>query len=170
MNPTTAGFGELETILERETEAHEQMFNAAIQVNSAIKQKDLPAIQKQTASLDEHVVQIEKLEERRKECCASLSGGLGLNRESVRLATLIGKAPQACRDKLAQLQASLKSAVERIAKITVSNRILIEEGLLLVQGQFGIIMQSGSPFTNYRQYGNKAMSSLPCQSIINRTI
>lgn len=170
MNDTTAAFEELQTILAREYEAHEQLLSAATEVNSAIKKNDLAALQKHTSNLDEQVFQIERIEERRVECCGSISQSIGVPAGNVRLATIVEKAPPLLREKLAQLQTALKNALAKIAQLTVSNRVLIEAGLAMVQGQFAIIMQSGARFTHYEHKGGRATARLPCNPLFNRTI
>jgi hypothetical protein len=169
MNDTTTVFEELQTILAREYEAHEHLLNAATEVNCAIKKNDLAALQKHTSNLDDKVFQIEQIEERRKECCGAISQTIGFPAGNVRLATIIDKAPPVLREKLAGLQTALKNALAKIAQLTVSNRILIEEGLAMVQGRFAIIMQSGARFTHYRHNGGRAAARLPCNPLFNRT-
>jgi hypothetical protein len=170
MNAVEMNYKELETILAKECEAHEQMFQATQAVNNAIRESDLPTLQKHTAYLDGKVCQVEQLEERRRDCCGALARGLGLGRMPVRLAALIEKAPAAIAGKLAGLHASLRNALEKIAKANVSNRILIEEGLQLVRGRLDLVAQAAGRFDHYGQRGGRESAELPLHPFINRTI
>jgi hypothetical protein len=170
VNDNDTIFEELETILSKEYEAHEQLLCAATEVNAAIKKNDLTVLQKHTSILDEQVLQVELIEEKRRECCGKLSHAIGISIEKVRLGTIIEKAPPSFREKLAQLHASLKNTVAKIAKITLSNRIMIEEGLAMVQGQFAIIMQAGTKFAHYQNKGGRAAAAFPYNPLYNRTI
>lgn len=170
MNDSDTAFEELEAILTREYEVHERVLLAATGVNAAIKKNDLLTLQKQTSNLDEQVFQIEQIEEKRIECCGRLSRSIGIQGENIRLAAIIEKAPPLFRQKLRQLQAALKSALAKIARITIANRILIEKGLSMVQGQFAIIMQAGTRFAHYEHKGGHAVATLPYNPLYNRTV
>lgn len=170
MNDNTMVFEELQTILSKEHEAHEQILCAATEVNNAIKKNDLMTLQKHTSSLDEQVIQVEQIEEKRMECCNRLSKTIGMPGKEVRLAAIIEKAPPLIREKLTRLHAALKNAIAKIAKITIANRIMIEEGLAMVQGQFAIIMQAGKKFSHYQNKGGRASARVPYNPLINRTI
>jgi hypothetical protein len=170
MNTTDTVFEELETILAKEYEAHEHLLSAATEVNAAIKKNDLTTLQTNTSNLDEQVFQIEQIEEKRMACCGKLSCSIGISSEPVRLAAIIEKAPPLFREKLSLLQTALKNAVAKIAHITIANRILIEEGLTMVQGQFAIIMQSGIRFAHYEHKGGRATAALPYNPLFNRTV
>lgn len=170
MNDSNTVFEELQAILSREYEAHEHLLSAATEVNSAIKKNDLAALRKFTSNLDEKVFQIERIEERRQECCGALSRTIGFPAGNVKLAAIIEKAPPLLKEKLTQLQAALKNALAKIAQLMVSNRILIEEGLAMVQGRFAIIMQSGARFAHYQRKGGRAAARLPCNPLFNRTV
>jgi hypothetical protein len=170
MNSVDSIFEELESILANEYTMHEHLFNAATEVNAAIIKNDLNALQQQNAALDEQVFQIGQLEERRMECCARLSHAIGLSGERVRLAAIIEKAPPFIREKLGMLHKALKNAIAGIRRITTTNRTMIEKGLAMVQGQFAIIMQSGSKFANYQHTGGRATATVPYNPLFNRTI
>jgi hypothetical protein len=171
MNPSNGSFQELEAILAKEYEAHEQLLTAVASVNSAIKGSDLAALQGHTGRLDEQIFQIGRLEEQRQECCSALARTLGLAAQgTVKLAALVEKAPEALREKLAALHGLLKKAVATISRINISNRILLEEGLQLVRGRITVMTQPSEQFAQYRSRGNRAAAALPHRSLINRTI
>ena len=171
MNPTDVSFQELETILAKECEAHEQLLSAATSVNSAMKESDLATLQRHTADLDEQVFQIGKLEEQRESLCSTLTRALGFTAQrTIKLAAIIEKAPAAIREKLVSLHALLKSALTKISYINISNRILLEEGLRLVHGQLQLMTRSGVQFEHYHARGNRATAALPYHPFINRTV
>lgn len=170
MNSTELAFEELETILTRECEAHEGLFRAASEVNKAIRESDLGALQERSSRLDGQVVAIERLEERRGECCAVLSKNLDIDRSPVKLATLCEKAPQHFRDRLSKLHVALKQIVARIATINVSNTVLLEEGLELVRGRMSLFANPSNRFAQYRNGGRMRTSSAPLHPFINQTI
>lgn len=170
MNDSDMAFEELEVILAREYEVHEHLLRAATEVNAAIKKNDLLTLQKHTSNLDEQVFQIEQIEEKRMECCSRLSRSIGIRGENIRMATIIEKAPPLFGQKLKQLQAALKNALAKITRITIANRILIEAGLTMVQGQFSIIMQAGTRFAHYEHKGGHAVGTLPYNPLYNRTV
>jgi hypothetical protein len=170
MNASALTFEELENVLAKECEAHEQMLQAAQAVNAAIRQSDLETLQKNTAYLDGRICLVEQLEERRKDCCGALARSLGIGRASLKLSALIEKAPAAAAGKLAGLHTSLRGLLEKIAKVTVSNRILINEGLELVRGRLNLAAQSAGRFDHYGQRGSRATARAPLHPFINRTV
>jgi phage I-like protein len=159
MNTTNASFEELETILSREYDAHAELLDAAMQVNAAVKESDLETLRLRTAHLDEKVSKIAEIEEQRTACCGT-----------ARLAAIIGQAPPYLREKLYNLQTSLKAMLHKISRVNVANRVLIEEGLQLVQGTLALTMQPGVRFAHYRERGNRATAALPFHPFINRTV
>jgi DNA repair exonuclease SbcCD ATPase subunit len=170
MNSTELAFEELETILAKECEAHKQMFRAATQVNSAIKESDLSTLQERSSYLDCQVAAVERLEQQRGECCALLSRTLGIERTIVKLATLIEKAPERFREKLSVLHGTLRQTINRISAINVSNSVLLEEGLELVRGRMSLIANPSERFTQYRQGGRMKSSSSCMHPFINQTV
>ncbi|MBN2038265.1 MAG: flagellar export chaperone FlgN [Chitinispirillaceae bacterium] len=170
MNSTDCAYEELEAILTRECDAHEQLLTAATKVNSAIKESDLATLQNHTSHLDAKVAQIEQIELQRTDCCKALSRSLGIDRTPVRLTALIEKAPPRFRDTLSRLHRSLRSVLEKISNINVSNRVLLEEGLELVRGRFSLIATHQERFTQYRQGGRISGSKTMLHPFINQTI
>jgi DNA repair exonuclease SbcCD ATPase subunit len=170
MTSTELAFEELETILSKEFDAHEQLFSAAAQMNNAIKESDLPTLQKRSSLLDSRVLMIEQLEQQRGDCCTVLSRSLGINRVTVKLATVIEKAPPRFRGKLASLHTALKNIINKISSINVSNRVLLEEGLELVRGRLALIANPGDRFAQYRQGGRLSAAAAPLHPFINRTV
>lgn len=169
MNSPDARYEDLETILTREHEVHEEMTRAAADLNDAIRASDLDTLRMRSAALDEKVIRMGQLEEQRIDCCAAISRALGFRSAGVKLAVLVENAPARFREKLAALHASLKKAIDNLSSITVSNHVLLEEGLGLVRARFALAAQPAGRFDRYRSGGSRVSAGLPCHSFINRT-
>ncbi|MBN1129517.1 MAG: flagellar export chaperone FlgN [Chitinispirillaceae bacterium] len=171
MNSTELTFEELETILVKEVDTHHRLFRTATQVNEALKQSDLSAIQERSSYLDSLVALIERLELQRSECCALLSRKCGIDRARIKLGALIEKAPPRFREKLSSLHGALKQIINRISTVNVSNSVLLEEGLELVRGRMSLIANPSERFTQYRQGGRmNTASSTSLHPFINQTV
>ena len=170
MNSIEMKYEELESILGKEFEAHEQLLSAATQVNDAIKASDIPALQKRSSHLDNQISTIEQIERLRGDCCDTLSRALGIERASVKLATLIEKAPARFREKLSSLHQALKKLIGNVSTINVSNRVLLEEGLELVRGRIAIIANPVDRFAQYRQGGVLKPANTQLHPFINQTV
>jgi hypothetical protein len=171
MNSTNEAFANLESILTKEYEAHEQLLGVAACVNTAIKESDLPTLMTHTSRLDEQVSHVGRIEEQRQECCSALARMLGLAAQSTtRLVALIDRAPETIREKLCALYEKLKNALAKISSINVSNRILLEEGLRLVRGRIAYSTDPGSRFVQYMPGGNRREPQMRRHSLINQTI
>lgn len=170
MNSVELNYEELSSILGRECDAHEQLLRAACQVNEAIKGSDITALQARSASLDNQIALIEQIEMQRSDCCGALSRALGIERASVKLAMLIEKAPLRFREKLAAMHRTLKEVLSRISTVTVSNRVLLEEGLELVRGRLSLIANPTDRFSQYRQGGRLKTTATPLHPFINQTV
>jgi flagellar biosynthesis/type III secretory pathway chaperone len=170
MNSIETNFEELTTILSKECQAHEHLLDAATGVNEAIKESDVPTLQMRSAHLDGQVSAIEQIEKLRGECCVTLSRELGIERTTVKLASLIEKAPARFREKLATLHRALKEIINKISTVNVSNRVLLEEGLELVRGRLSLIANPVDRFAQYRQGGRLKSSSMPLHPFINQTV
>jgi DNA repair exonuclease SbcCD ATPase subunit len=170
MNSIEMNYEELASILGKEFEAHEQLLSAATQVNDAIKGSDIPTLQKHSSHLDNQVIMIEQIEQVRGECCKTLSRAIGIERTSVKLATLIEKAPARFREKLSSLHRALKELIGNISRINVSNRVLLEEGLELVRGRIAIIANPTDRFAQYRQGGRLKSANTQLHPFINQTV
>lgn len=170
MNSIEMNYEELESILGKEFEAHKQLLSAATQVNDAIKESDISTLQKRSCHLDNQVSMIEQIEQLRRDCCNALSRALGIERTSVKLATLIEKAPARFREKLSSVHHALKKLIGNIATINVSNRVLLEEGLELVRGRIAIIANPTDRFAQYRQGGRLKSGNTQLHPFINQTV
>jgi DNA repair exonuclease SbcCD ATPase subunit len=170
MNSIEGNFEELTAILSNEYKAHEQLLEAASQMNDAIKESDITQLQKRSSYLDNQVAMIEQLEQQRNDCCKTLSRALGIERASVKLATLISNAPEQCREKLSSLHDALKKIITTISTVNVSNRVLLEEGLELVRNRLALIANPIDRFTQYRQGGRIKQAHASLHPFINQTV
>lgn len=169
MSTANTAFQELDAILAEENEAHQRLLDAAAHVNSAIRESDVETLRKRSTVLDQRIVEVQRIEERRTECCKALSFSLGLGSGAVRLARLIEKAPPALREKCVRSRASLQSVLEKIARITVANRILLEEGLRIAHGRLRTIMRPDGRFAQYAGHGRRAAPDSAFHPFINQT-
>ena len=170
MNSLELHFEELADILNKECDAHERLLEAATQVNEAIKKSDISSLQARNASLDNQIALIERIEKQRGECCGALSHALGIERAPVKLATLIEHAPERFRETLAALHRTLRDLLSTISAVTVSNRVLLEEGLELIRGRLSLIANPVERFAQYRMGGRLKTASTPAHPFINQTV
>jgi DNA repair exonuclease SbcCD ATPase subunit len=170
MNSIEMNYEELASILDKEFDAHEQLLSAASQVNDEIKGRDIATLKKRSSHLDNQVTMIEQIEQLRSDCCNALSRALGIERTSVKLATLIEKAPARLREKLSSLHRALKELIGTISTVNVSNRVLLEEGLELIHGRIAIIANPVERFAQYRQGGRLRSANAQLHPFINQTV
>jgi hypothetical protein len=163
-------FEELEEILREESGAHQALLAKAREVNEAAGKGDLAALRRSTALLDHQMACVGRLEDKRKACCSAIAAGLRLPEKSLRLSTLAGHAPARLRSVFADLGASLKATLSKIAAVNAGNRHLCEAGIRFAQGQLTIILQSSEKYHNYRAGGCRCAGALPIHPFINRTV
>jgi hypothetical protein len=162
-------FEKLERILKNELDVHHTFVTTAQVFNSAVREDNIGEIDRQRTAQDETICRIEKLEEERILCCSNLAARMGITRKPVKIALLIGKMPAEWRDRIAEVHRALKQKLMELSKITVSNRILLEEGLKVVTHTFSLIQQGEKRYAVYEQRGRTAPAGT-LQSIINRTV
>ena len=159
----------LEQVLTSELEVHEEFLASSREFNRVIRDEDLDGIDRQRTVQDETVCRIEKLEKERRSCCTVLARSFGIAREPLKMSMLLEKVPSQWRDRLNSLQETLKGTVREVTKISTSNRILLEEGLRVVQSTYAYVQQAaGSRYAPYGQHGRTVSKPL-LQSIINKT-
>lgn len=161
-------YEELLQILSCELDLHNKLVEIASAFNKSIREDNLNEIQNYTAKYDELICQIEKLEEKRNELCCILRKKIGLQQKEPRLLLLIESAPLNLKNSLSNVHQKLKEKIETLSKITVSNRILLENALTVINSTISIYQQSQKKFEPYgiRKKG-KAFQNY---SLINRTI
>ena len=159
----------LESILKSELDVHVSFLVSALELNRVLREEDLVKIDRQRHVQDETVCRIEKLEEQRREYCAAIAQSLGIAKRPVKMAMLIEKLPQQWRDRLGALQRALREKISELSKISVSNRLLLEEGLRIADNTIAMVRKVGRKYGAYGHYG-QTLSSPLTTSIINRTV
>jgi hypothetical protein len=163
-------FEELEAILREESDAHEMLLAAAKEVNVAAGKGDLAALRRHTAVLDRQAAGIERLDARRKACCAAIGKIIKLPPGAVRLSTVTEHAPPRLRGVIAARGASLTSTMTKIAAVNAGNSHLCEAGIRFARGRLHLILQSVEKYRGYRAGGNRCAAGLPVHPFINRTV
>lgn len=160
----------LEKILKSELDEHITFLDTARAFNHAIKEEDLGKIEQQRLVQDETVCRIEKLEDQRMECCTELAQSLGIGSRPFRLAQLLEKLPEHWRSRLEDIRRTLRNKVNELSKMNISNRILLEEGLRMVEHTFSSIRKCGSSrYAAYGQRGQVTGGTGP-RTIFNQTV
>jgi FlgN protein. len=154
---------DLETILENELALHEQLLEAALTMNNAIKKEDLATVRKTAGKHDELTCQIEALEEKRLTANDKLARHLGAENH-VNLFRIIELLPRNLSAKLADLRTRLKRTMAELKKTTTSNQILLNESLYTIAKTFELLGSVTAKSSGYKYQGKKAPAK------INRTI
>lgn len=152
-------FEELKSVLDGELEIHTLLVNTAEAFNKAIRENDLEAMQRHTAFHDEKIIMIEKLEEKRIACCKEISQSVGIFSQQLKLASIIEKAPNQMRESLSRVQTALKEKLNYLSNINISNRILLEEALGMIDATFSMFRQSTKKLSPYGVGGKTTASS-----------
>lgn len=162
-------YDELEKILSCELEIHNSLIETATAFNKSIKEDNLPDIQTYTTRHDQQICQIEKLEEQRIQYCVLIGKKLGLKSKEPKLAALIEQAPVGRINKLSILHINLKKKIDDLSKVTISNRVLLENALNIINNTFSFLQQTQK---KYVPYGSKNGGHLAYQghTLINRTV
>ena len=158
---------ELEQILSRELEIHVSLVQTANDLNKAIKESNLTALQQHTLDQDNKICQIEKLEEKRIQCILNLSNLLGLAQVPSKLAIILEKLPGQWRERLSNIHSILKQKIGDLVKINTSNRILMQEALGMISGTLALFQGTNSKFAQYGIKGKQA-NTAAARNLINR--
>ncbi len=162
-------YEQLCSILSCELEIHRILVETANTFNKSIRENNLSEIQSSTIRHDELICQIEKLEERRKDACISIGKKLDIKAREPKLDSLIEKAPSNKKEKLLKIQKELKHKIDELSKTTISNRVLLENALNVINSTFSFYQQAQIKF---EPYGTRKKSSKFNQgyTLINRMI
>jgi hypothetical protein len=162
-------YDELEKILSCELEIQNSLIETATAFNKSIKEDNLSDIQTYTTRHDQQICQIEKLEEQRIQYCVLIGKKLGLKSKEPKLAVLIEQAPVGRKNRLSILHANLKKKIDDLSKVTISNRVLLENALNIINNTFSFLQQTQK---KYVPYGSKNKGNLAYQghTLINRTV
>jgi hypothetical protein len=162
-------YEELEKILACELEVQSSLVQTAAAFNKSIREDNLIDIQTYTTKHDQQICQIEKLEEQRIQYCVLIGKALGLKSKEPKLASLIEKAPLQRKTNLSEIHIHLKKRIDDLSKLTISNRVLLENALNIISNTFSFLQQTQK---KYVPYGTKKKSNLAYQghTLINRTV
>lgn len=158
----------IEQILQQELDIHEALISTSEHFNQAIKQEDVGSIHKHSADQDEKINLIARCEEQRMHYCTSLCTELGITVASPRLATILERIPLQWRERLGKIQVVLKQRTKMLARLSIANRILIEEALLILNNTFALIQNAHKKYHAYGMYG-KSTAVPAMRTIINQT-
>lgn len=160
---------QLEEILSRESDLHNDLLLTANSFNKAIKSDNLEQIQQYTALHDEQVYQIAKLEEQRIECATNLARTLELPGEVPKMSSVLEKIPEHWQTRLSGIQLKLKQQIADLSKINTFNRILLQENLSFINSN--IVMFQKSTSRSYRYGGKGKPASVSSgRNLINRVV
>lgn len=159
----------IEDVLEKEIDMHDRLIGSSQGMNKALRDGDVSAIDKERALHDEAFCNVEKLESQRQEICMEAAAALGIERANIKMPLLLDKIPASWRERLGALQQNLKGKIAELSSLTVSNRILIEEGLRMISNTFSIIRQAERRFDAYGTRG-QSLAGSSMRSVINRTM
>ena len=163
-------FEELAAILANQHEAHEKLLEAADLVNKALREGDLDKVQTSSKMLDAITAKIAQLEETRSECCATISRRLGLPEHSRKLLSMNEHAPSTLKARIVLLHEGMKKLLHEVSMLTISNRVLLHEGLDLIQLKFGFIHRTRRSYINYRRGGKTSAPAGIKFSFVNRVV
>ena len=144
---------ELESILKSELELHNALCETARLFNDAIKGNDLALMQKHIFEQDEKICKIEHLEESRITCISELSKKIVPPERDLKMNAVLEVISPDWKNRLAPLQSSLKSTINKLSKINTSNRILLEEANLIITKTFEMIRHSQDHLQSYSARG-----------------
>ncbi|MGE5670161.1 MAG: flagellar export chaperone FlgN [Fibrobacterota bacterium] len=162
-------YTELERILCSEVEIHVALVETAHAFNKSLRENNVPEIHSITLRHDELICQIEKLEEQRIEYSVLIAKKLGMKTKEPKLANLIEHAPLKFKQRLGDLHNKLKKEISDLSKLTVSNQLLLENAMNIINCTFAFIKQSQKKFLPYGAT-RKASSSYNAFTMFNRTV
>jgi FlgN protein len=162
-------YAELEQILCSEVEIHVALVETAQAFNKSLRDNNIPEIHSYTQRHDEQICQIEKLEEKRIEYSVLIAKKLGIKTKEPKLANLIDHAPLSFKQRLGDLHNKLKKEIGDLSKLTISNQLLLENAMSIINCTVAFIKQSQKKFQPYGAT-RKASSSYNAFTMFNRTV
>lgn len=162
-------YEELEKILESELDIHNSVVDTADKLNKSIRQNNLSDIQAYTFSHDEQLCRIEKLEEKRIEFSSAIGKEIGLETQIPKLAVIIEHAPENRKKRFSEIHSALKNKIIELSKLTVSNQLLLENSMQIINNTLSFVKQSQKKLVPYAA-DNKNKQSFQAYSLFNRTV
>lgn len=159
----------LDLILNKEEESHLSLLKLAKELNKALRENNIEEIDRLRKLYDESVYHIEKLEEQRVSYCATLKELLGIKTTHLNISTLINFIPEKWKQKLSHFQNRMKKILEELSSITISNKILIEESIKVMNSSILNIYKFKSKYSCYKRSG-KQEKNYSFNGILNKTV
>ncbi len=160
-------FEELQSILTDELNIHTNLVTIAEEMNSAIKGKDVVKVQRYTAQFDACIGQIEVLEIKRLELCDGIAQVFKPKNRHLNLQSIIALMPEDKQKIISKTRASLKSKINDLVKINISNQLLLNESLLVIGKNFELVTRFQNKLAGYKHTG--AMDKEPVRkNIVNQ--
>jgi len=162
-------YTELERILCSEVEIHAALVETANAFNKSLRENNIPEIHSFTQRHDEQICQIEKLEEQRIEYSILIAKRLGIKTKEPKLVNLIEHAPSSLKQRLSDLHSRLKKEISDLSKLNVSNQLLLENAMSIINCTFAFIRKSQHKYQPYSAT-RKASSTYNAFTMFNRTV
>jgi len=147
-------FNELLVTMTQENDIHQNLIDAAKNMNSCARRDDMGGFKVMCSLFDNHISGLEKIEERRADICERLRGIFSDKAPSGRLLAIIEQSEPQVRDKLKSLRVSLMERVEKLKALNTSNIVLFKETLNGIGASIDMIKLSMTPKTGYRYKGD----------------
>ncbi|MDG5814505.1 flagellar export chaperone FlgN [Chitinispirillales bacterium ANBcel5] len=161
-------FKQLTELLSQELELYTKLIKSATCINQSIKEDSIELLNDSSKAYDEQIWLVDKLEEKRIDICNTLCNKLNLP-HSVRLSKLLQFAPTQFCSNLEKVSAELKESAKKLSEINTSNRILLEESLVIMNNSFDLIKQSTRCANGYKKRGKQNYSPTGV-AVINQVI
>ncbi len=162
-------YNELEHILCSEVDIHVAVVETAQALNKSLRENNIPEIISFTQRHDEQICQIEKLEEQRIEYSVLIAKKIGMKTKEPKLVNLIDNAPSTFKQPLRNLHSKLTKAINDLSKLTVSNQLLLENAMSIINCTFAFIRQSQKKYQPYSA-ARSASSLYNASTMFNQTV
>ncbi|MCX7725287.1 MAG: hypothetical protein N2053_00410 [Chitinispirillaceae bacterium] len=159
----------LEFVLNKEEESHLSFLKLAKELNKALRENNITEIERLRKLYDESICYIEKLEEERLSCCVTLKELLGIKTSQINISTLINLVPEKWKQKFFTIKNNMKKIIDELASITTSNRILIEEGIKVMNASILNIYKLNNRYSCYKRSGKNERNYF-FNGILNKTV
>ena len=152
-NGLAAQFSELIEILEKERVILGQIEQMLASENKCLSTFDRKGLDGCNTKLENLSMQMDILEQSRLELIHELSQMFGMPEDKASLSALAGHAPGIQGERLRQLRKSIVERTATVAKLQQGNRVLIVNGLKMINGVRKIMEDSVEPQVTYAPTG-----------------
>jgi flagellar biosynthesis/type III secretory pathway chaperone len=144
---------QLLSILEKQSDLHNDLIKIAENMNKAIKKNDINKIHILTSQFDEYTGQIDQMETKRLELCDKIALISKSKLKHLTLQQIIQLLPGNYVQSFIQIKTELKQKILDLKKINSSNQILLNESLLLIKKDFEFMAKIKNKLNGYGQNG-----------------